>query len=274
MKLLVNGCSYSWGGGLYSLHYNKDSDPDKIGLLYVDIKHPTNNERLRKVYSHHLGKLLKADTVYNISMGATSNERIVRTTLDFFTKKIINNEKVTDHFAVIQWTSVDRIEVYDDILEGMVHMLPSGVIFESDDLSKTFTAEEHKVLVDDILSKKQNLYYKNFMSPKQVVNKTFQQILILGHFFEKHNIPYLFCSMNPVTIMEYFKDEKDKMKYINRFKWLNSTLTKSTITIYTGDPGNTELLCNTGHPNEKGHLEIANGLYQWIINNKLTGELV
>ena len=274
MKLLVNGCSYSWGGGLYSLHYNKDSDPDKIGLLYVDIKHPTNNERLRKVYSHHLGKLLKADTVYNISMGATSNERIVRTTLDFYTKKILNNESVTDHFAVIQWSSVDRIEVYDDILKGMVHMLPSGVIFESDDLSKTFTAEEHKVLVDDILSKKQNLYYKNFMSPKQVVNKTFQQILILGHFFEKHNIPYLFCSMNPDTIMEYFKDEKDKMKYINRFKWLNSTLTKSTITIYTGDPGNTELLCNTGHPNEKGHLEIANGLHRWIINNKLTGELV
>jgi hypothetical protein len=138
----------------------------------------------------------------------------------------------------------------------------------------TFTAAEHKMLINSILTDKRELYYKNFMSPKQVVSKTFQQILTLGHFFEKHNIPYLFCSMNPSITMEYFKDEDDKMKYLNQFKWLDSTLDKSTITVYTGDPGNTELLCSSGHPNEKGHLEIANGLYQWIINNKLTGELV
>ena len=274
MKLLVNGCSYSWGGGLYNIHYNKDSDPDKISFLSINTDHPINVERLTKVYSHHLGKLLKADTVYNISMGGTSNERIARTTLDFYTKKILNNESVTDHFAVIQWTSIDRIEFYDDILEGIVHMMPNGVIFEPDYQLTTFTAAEHKMLINSILTDKRELYYKNFMSLKQVVNKTFQQILTLGNFFEKHNIPYLFCSMNPGTIMEYFKDENDKMEYINQFKWLNSTLYKSGITVYTGVPGNTELLCNTGHPNEKGHIEIANALHRWIINNKLTGELV
>ena len=274
MKLLVNGCSYSWGGGLYNIHYNKDSDPDKIGFLSIDMDHPINDERLQKVYSHHLGKLMKAEKVYNLSMGGTSNERIVRTTMDFYTKKILNNEDISDYFAVIQWTSVDRTELYDDILEGTIHMLPGGVIFEPDDALKTFTAEEHKVLLDDILSRKRNTYYKNFMSAKEIVNKTFQQIITLGHFFEKYNIPYLFCSMNPATIMEYFKDENDKMKYLNRFKWLDYTLDKSTITVYTGHPGNTEFLCKSGHPNERGHIEISIGLYKWIINNKLTGELV
>lgn len=274
MKLLVNGCSYSWGGGLYDIHYSKDSDPDKIGFLSIDMDHPINNERLPKVYSYHLGQLLKAEKVYNLSMGGTSNERIVRTTLDFYTNKILNNETVSDYFAVIQWTSVDRIEFYDEILQGMVHMLPGGVIFEPDDRTKTFTAEEHKYLLDDILSRKRNTYYKNFMSTKEVVSKTFQQIITLGHFFEKYNIPYLFCTMNPGTIMEYFKDDNDKIDYLNKFKWLDTTLDKSTITVFTGNPGNREYLCASGHPNEKGHLKIANGLYDWIINNKLTGELV
>jgi hypothetical protein len=274
MKLFVNGCSYSWGGGMCDIHYHSESNPDKINFLSIHKKHPNNTARLQKVYSYHLGKLLKADEVHNISMGGGSNERIVRTTLEFYTNKLLKNEDVTNYFNVIQWTSVDRIEVYDDISKGMIHMLPSGVIFEPDDLSKTFTAEEHKVLIDDILSKKQNIYYKNFMSQQQVVNKTFQQILTLGHFFEKHNIPYLFCSMNPDTIMEYFENYTDKIRYINQFNWLDRKIDKSTITTYVGKPRNTEYLCTSGHPNEKGHLEIANGLHKWIINNKLTGELV
>jgi hypothetical protein len=130
------------------------------------------------------------------------------------------------------------------------------------------------MLINGILTGKQELYYKNFMSPKQIISKTFQQILTLGHFFEKHNIPYLFCSMNPDTIMEYFENYTDKIRYINQFNWLDRKIDKSTITTYVGKPRNTEYLCTSGHPNEKGHLEIANGLHKWIINNKLTGELV
>lgn len=273
MKLYVNGCSYSWGGGMYDIHYHSESNPDEINFLSIHKKHPSNTERLQKVYSHHLGKLLKADEVINLSMGGGSNERIVRTTLDFYTNKLLKNEDVTNYFNVIQWTSVDRIEMYDDVLDGTVYMLPNAVVFEPKSLSYTFTAEGHKRIIE-LLSDRRDEYYKKFMSKKTIVDKTFLQITTLGTFFERHNIPYLFCSMNPSTTMEYFKDEPEKMKYLNKFNWLDSIIDKSAITVYTGAPGNTQYLCKSGHPNEYGHIEISNGLYKWIINNKLTGELV
>jgi hypothetical protein len=186
---------------------------------------------------------------------------------------LLKNEDVTNYFNVIQWTSVDRTEMYDDILGGMISMLPNAVLFEPNELSHTFTAQGHERLIN-VLSDMRDDYYKKFMSKKTIVDKTFLQITTLGTFFERHSIPYLFCSMNPSTTMEYFENYTDKIKYINQFNWLDRKIDKSTITVYTGEPENTEFLCKTGHPNEKGHLEIANGLYKWIINNKLTGELV
>jgi len=62
MILLVNGCSFTWGGGL-------DKQGDQV--------------RETSVWSHHLGALMNAEKVVNLAAGCGSNQRIFRTTVDY-----------------------------------------------------------------------------------------------------------------------------------------------------------------------------------------------
>tara|TARA_S200002703_G_scaffold18305_1_gene14970 strand:- start:78 stop:782 length:705 start_codon:yes stop_codon:yes gene_type:complete len=87
-NLLFNGCSYTWGGELEGI--NKD------------IEH-----RLTHRFSHLVSE--KTGLTYtNISRSGSSNERILRTTAEWF-----EEGNTCDH-AIIQWTNRNRVEYFSE----------------------------------------------------------------------------------------------------------------------------------------------------------------
>ena len=110
MKLFVNGCSYSYGGSIFPL-YDEDHR-----LIDFNSKSQINRERLNSVWSHHLGKHLNAQSVTNLGLSSSSNDRIVRSTVEYIT----NTSNTDDLFVVIQWSNPDRFEFYDEINRGWI----------------------------------------------------------------------------------------------------------------------------------------------------------
>lgn len=92
MILLTNGCSWTWGGGL--------------GLDSAE------NDLIRNAstWPAHLAKLLNADEVVQLAAGCGSNQRIMRTTLDWILKQ--TPERLSNTLAIIQWTDPSRFEYY------------------------------------------------------------------------------------------------------------------------------------------------------------------
>lgn len=96
MILYANGCSWTWGGGLEP-HFKENDIIDE-------------DARLKLVWPHHLGKYLKAKRVDNLSLGAGSNQRLVRTTYDYLISK--SREELEETVAVIQFSEWSRFEKY------------------------------------------------------------------------------------------------------------------------------------------------------------------
>lgn len=99
MILYTNGCSWTWGGGLDN-HFITNNILDQ-------------EKRLSTVWPHHLGKLLGADKVVNLSSGCGSNSRMIRTTLDWI--KTLSRTECENTIAVLQFTEWSRFELYSQI---------------------------------------------------------------------------------------------------------------------------------------------------------------
>jgi len=106
INLLTNGCSFTWGGSLLDSTGSKfRASKDSLAETQEE-----STERLSLVWPHHLGKLLKADSVVNLSYGCGSNQRIFRSTVDWVndqTPEVLKNTSV-----VIQLTEPSRFEFY------------------------------------------------------------------------------------------------------------------------------------------------------------------
>jgi hypothetical protein len=92
--LLVNGCSWTAGGGL------DDNDTE------VHIEHLRNEV----LWPAHVKKLMNFDTQVNLAEGCGSNQRICRTTFDWAHKQ--DPETLRNTTAIIQWSCEDRYEYY------------------------------------------------------------------------------------------------------------------------------------------------------------------
>lgn len=102
MILFTNGCSWTWGGGLDHLF-----SPGKNGNNIDD------EIRLPLLWPYHLGKLIGAESVINLSDGCGSNQRIVRTSYNWLLNQ---NEKIlANTIAIIQFTELSRFEIFDPI---------------------------------------------------------------------------------------------------------------------------------------------------------------
>lgn len=95
MILLTNGCSWTWGGGLEDYFTtNERIDHDKRESL---------------VWPYYVGNHFQANKIINLSRGCSSNQRIVRTTFDWFLQNYSGIEPV---LAIIQLTDPSRYEYY------------------------------------------------------------------------------------------------------------------------------------------------------------------
>lgn len=232
MNIFANGCSYTFGGGLYNL-----VDQEKL----VDSNNSddnTNKERLNTTWPGRLAKRLKSDNFKNYALSCGSNDRIVRTSIEFYRNLLSQGKSVTNWYAVIQLTYSERFEFFDNnnqswsLVKHNRYIRGDGTLYPQEDQSRL-----------------QNYYrYNNKTYWEQ---KTLNQIMTLGHFFCFHNIPYIFWSMYSDQLLL----SKDGKKYCNKyFNWLHEDIDHF--------PKVQKLSC--GHPTRKGHEELAKIIHRGL----------
>lgn len=238
MKLFANGCSFTWGGGLY--------EPDIFDPLSNDA---VNQERISVVWPSLLAKEMNFESSINLSFGGIANQRIVRTTLDFFIEKIQSGEDVTDYLAIIQWTNDDRIEFWDNIHKVRYHVMPRSVMPLRENLTDRLFVPSG---LHDLLYQRQEIWYKEFHSDKTSLETMFGHICQLGDFFHKHNIPYTF-----ITLSDHFAisiSETKKIYLDTYYNWMADNLHGSSAQAFHEN----EYVSDTDlHPSRKGHLNMA-----------------
>lgn len=232
MKLFASGCSFTWGGELIKQVHDTNRN-----ILDENNTSDLNLHRLNITWPKHLSDFLGCTEFHNHAMGCGSNPRIVRKTLDFFTKKINNNEDMSDWVAVIQWTEPSRFEFYDDSLKTWVIVKHDVIITE-----KSYDSEFIRPYV--------NLYYK-YNEEKQFGSQLFSQVVSLGNFFKQHNIRYVFTTISESFFTSVFDEEK--MKYCkDNFVWYNDDMMNCSISNM-----GVERCITSPHPSELGHKQVA-----------------
>lgn len=93
MIVLANGCSWTYGGGLDDTRTREELD--------------------QVTWPCQLAKLMNADKFYNLADGGGSNQRILRTTLDWLLKQ--DQHTLDNTVAFIQWTEESRYEYYSPL---------------------------------------------------------------------------------------------------------------------------------------------------------------
>lgn len=259
MKIFSNGCSYTWGGSLYTLVEADESGKGHFLDYYNES--PKNIDRLSSVYPHHLGKVLGAEKVYNLSMGGGSNARIARTTIEFFQNAMIAGENLTDYFVTIQWTDSNRAEFYDNNLSNTWVGIQHGYHFRE---GYTHNIDGKNNIINEI----KDYYYKCMHSDMKSIEDTIQYITMLGSFLKVNNIPYVFFSH--VDIFGFYIDPlvqkalEKRIELIDKqYVWWNGSSRQSVM-------GKTNFdAINNSHPSRLGHKQWADTLHKWITKNNL-----
>lgn len=238
MNLFANGCSFTWGGALYQSLYDASGN-----LLDYNNTSAENTQRLKEVWPYHLSKLLNLNDCINLSMGCGSNDRILRTTLDFFTN-MRNKRDLSQWIAVVQWTQSARYEYWDEDTQSWAMVTPGHV-----NLGKKVDYSS----VSDRLNKYKDLTYA-YQTNRTHAQKYWTQVVSLAAFFDQLAIPYWFTnlSMDNWNELEPFQQEYLK----NKVKWLNGAL--------YGFNSLFEDKFKSSHPSLLGHQQIAQSMHDII----------
>jgi hypothetical protein len=226
MKLFVNGCSFS--------HGHKDFSDTMQAPEWV----------WPNLLSPYFEK------VENLSWLGGSNDRIVRTTLEFF-DKIKDGEK---WLAVIQWTSAySRTELHDEESDTYFGCCPGSEnpVLTGDDRIKFIT-------IPNRIFRSVQTYQKtaHIRSNKQMLESFIQQQFVLSEFFKRKRVNFLYTGMNSKSIipnnldyplLQYLPLDKNVLP-ISHF------VNKTTTNLIESSTDH--------HPNKAGHKVIAN----YIIN--------
>lgn len=243
MILFTNGCSWTWGGGLEPY----------FGSNYVF----DHDKRQELVWPHHLGKFLNADKVINLSSGCGSNQRIVRTTFDWFINDYKNNEPIV---AVIQMTDPARYEYYlTDSLEDFTNdplywtkLAPRTHLFhvKKNDSNEPINSWDPAWKERDIEIERERNYRLSTYTLIEGMYKTIGHCSALAHLFEKHNVEYYFfggCFGFRPNYPDQYKNYLSKLNYLD-FKW-----------------DEVEPISNADmHPSILGHKQLAELIYKII----------
>lgn len=230
MKLFVNGCSFTHGAEIIENECLDNGDPIP---RFFNPAHELFREQ--NVYAYHLHKKLKTTDLVNLSEGASSNTRIVRTTLDFFIDRLNRGLPVDDYIAVIQWTGTGRFELCEDN-DHWISVFPGGVV-------PAQTPERVAILQQRMLEHPQN-----FKLEWQ------RQLICLSSFFNQHNIKYLFATISTFATDDSF--ELPEGYYRNSINWLGTDTASNRVL------EDIRLTYPWRHPNLEGHKVIADRMYK------------
>ena len=218
MILYSNGCSFTWGDEL-------------------------SNRNSR--YASLLANKLNCELVDNSMCGA-SNERILRTTLDYLQDPKTDLENL---IVVIGWSGISRTEIYDN---GW------------DTITPTMMGTDKRAIE----------YYQWIQSEQQDNLKFYNQVLLLQLWLEKHNVKYFMFRIDSGQVKMVVKDgsnrevsdgydtthlSQQQIKDINLKtfpSYISNTLTFREYGIQNGGG-----LKPKGHPDEKSHELFTEYLY-------------
>lgn len=147
------------------------------------VNDPTNDSyRLPKVWPHILGKSLNTE-VLNISQAGSSNDGIVRRTLDNINDYLEQGNNPEELFVVIGWSSPERKDFYyrnpQNKHNSHWETLYPNQLDQSFDYDKNLKSFYEKYII-------------NFWNPEEYISRYIQQILFLHYFLSSYNIRHKF----------------------------------------------------------------------------------
>jgi len=232
MHLFTNGCSWTYGGAL-------------------ELDGPEHDEeRLSITWPAHLANKLNA-TYTNIAAGGGSNQRIVRTTIDWIYSnryKIENDPEFKNIIAIIQWSEPSRYEYYEPI--------NNSDLYESNPDRWAFvTASFVNQLTLD--SKIANFIKNNRLatySHQEAAYSTLYNSLTLSKIFDMYNIKYYFWS--PLYSLHSCNiDIRERI--LDAGPWLDQDHENLFNTWEYDRVGKTSWTDYDAHPSREGHAQIA-----------------
>lgn len=222
MKLFANGCSFTHG------HKDWKDDFSASDWVWPSVMSPMFEETV------------------NMGWCGGSNQRILRTTLEFFD----NIKNKSEWIAVIQWTDCySRHELHDektDTYLGYIVSNDSSPVLDKSSNRKFVTIPSH-------INRAIELYHNTTMIRSKLFLETqlLTQQFILSEYFKKFNIKYLFAGMSHSSFVSNDLDHP-LMKVFSRE---NNILAFSALINHNMSLRENE---TDWHPNKAGHAVIAN----------------
>ena len=256
--LFVNGCSWTYGGGL-----DEPGTKENITNLHNNV-----------VWSAHVRDLLKFDTCVNLAEGCGSNQRICRTTFDWVNQQ--DEEILKNTTVIIQWSHEDRYEYYVPTEE------------EKSDFQKRYQVTP--ALEEDINPKIKNANYSLFkISPqatKGFAGSPGLQLHRDGHHWAVYTqIEAVSATDNVLMVISQCQATQIQLIHCLQLDADSDVLTATTEIqdyIYNNFPmlEDDDNRCHhwqydriggdpfDSHPNDMGHLQLANYIIDAIAKKK------
>ena len=279
--LFTNGCSFTHGGGLdpWFTFFDGQSVIERYGTSDMteywndyntlmkngELHRVTWDDSIRKkmVWPHFLGKLMGIQNVVNLSMGCGSNNRIIRTTLEWLTTQSPSTLKNT--FAVVQLSEPSRYEYYEPEFD---HWADCKVDHCGSKASSDVIVKE---------SIERNKLRLSSFTHEEGVLKFITECTCLHQMFTHFDVEYKFCCLNnPFLYLKEVRPEMENFKNHEEFltkscNWIDDNISDSSFFRITNNPDTDEYinsdfcLPHDPHFSEQGNQLLANIMYDLII---------
>lgn len=237
--LYANGCSMTYGAELVPWEYRNEPGAREY--------------REEHAWPGQLGKLLGADVV-NDSDGAASNDRIVRTTLDYLIS--LDPDQRKEHIAVIGWSHPSRNEfpLIDPRTGRQTYSFyyPNVNMRGYEDQYGSDAKQLHE------------LYHKHSVDIELDIDRTIRHIFGLQSVLEKFGIRYLFFNALSWDTEKLQGDHWSKTTRLLSGTRRFYCLAEPSTNMYQWVIENRYERKKGGHPAEQAHQEWARLLYEHL----------
>jgi len=281
-KLVTNGCSMTWGGGFTYGNLIKVAEENNMSMCrcvsYIRRRKKLDNtyhgpnygvlpnepelgvcknnctpELARKsiTYPQKLAKLLGSEELFDLSKPGESCQYVVRTTIDFFLKKIEEHTDLSDYIVVLQLPIGLRFEYWNDDIKNS--SVPPSKGWKSYMIAQS--------------DSKDIIYY--FGTERYSFYNMTNSVIQLGSFLKENNIRY-YISTEGESFENLSKEDdiaKRRIEYINtNYSILGGQIDNSSL-VGKEVKAREVHIPEDGHYSEHGHTVAANNIYR-LINDR------
>lgn len=257
-ELFVNGCSWTEGHLLQEEQVVKDyatslgydfvsqyeikKDGEFVVFPFIEFYNNFN-------WAGLVAKKLNIPKIINYSVGAASNNRIVRTTINYV--RGMTEQQKQETLVMIGWSIPDRSELYLDDKLGTEDWYR---FHASHPFKDTLTWPQLNEEFVERIAKFHQQYVGDVHTDYACVQNFFQQSYLLANLLEHHGIKYYFFNSFPVD----WKYPNDNTAVIHRFQKELSDYTKFTVkhpydNFFSFIDNRPECHLSDGHPNTLGY---------------------